>query len=999
MLKGQSSLGHSPLCLGQLGIQLGLIHRLIHQHLLELVGAAGLVALHLDKSGLHRSVQGHTLTGSGVAGDHLGLGPVLAVQRGHDLDVTAHAVGTPVELHLGDGAHLAQVNGQGAVPVVALPVGVNLRRIVIVAGKGLAVHCLHGDAGALHAVVLAIGVAALVGIAADIGVLGHVHHTVIGAGHLLGGEGLVVHLQVGHLAMEVLADLLQRQQHRGVHGGHRIGPHAVLVLLLGKEGHQLSVDIQTGSLEGAHDGDVHGSAVGGHLIIEVTGKVVYVGTQAAVRSARHLDAPVIAGEERGLGGVGLTVLGGELQVKGDGVGVGQGLQRGLQEGGAVEGEPAVCHRAAGEGGIIAVAAGVVNLAAVGRDVVEVVVQHQGADTVHVHSDLGAGAFGQTGGTQLVLGEGVVLLGAAPGLFAEDGHGAQHTLVDIQFRHTLLALVTPHHALGAQQVGLTHQGVVAAEHGGIPVVEQVFGVGHVSVGTTGVGIQEGVPAVDDLVALCHTLRGVLIAGAPDVQLVVLRQLLGGLAQSGLSGDKAAGAGAPHTDLGVRTQVILNGLTQRVGKLGKGVVGGLVVHPVLIGADVHHISVHHRVSSLRVFVPQRGGELEGTVLVLTSQVQQFQIPLGAGTAVEHGPAFQPVDVVRVLLGVLVVEQGVAGHIQLGEHIHSHVLTHLGQFSPLLLGVGGITLIIFIVVVVVGIDEVLRDACVLGLRGQAGELLALQAVEAGVCVHCGVVDVAVVVVVDVEVELVHLVPQHDLGIVLELLVTIGSPGHVQHQATHLIGGVVAHDALGDGHVVLRLPQDLLGGDGSVQAAGVGGGIDMQALVIGDHYIALIPHIVAVFIAGQGFDVNVVGAGGSGAGLHRQGDAGNLFHIRHQVVGHLGQAHIGLVVEDDLGVRSEGKAALIAVPLLDGGNDLGLGVGVRHSGEPLVGIVVLVVGHRDGDIFLGIAGLVALVGEAQQQGDVPLADVPLADGAVVGHHVLQLTAPHHQVTAGDGR
>ena len=264
-------------------------------------------------------------------------------------------------------------------------------------------------------------------------------------------------------------------------------------------------------------------------------------------------------------------------------------------------------------------------------------------------------------------------------------------------------------------------------------------------------------------------------------------------------------------------------------------------------------------------------------------------------------------------------------------------------------------------------------------------------------GVADVAVVVVIDMEVELVHLVPQHDLGVVLQLLVAVRSPGHVQHDATHFVGGVVAHDALGDGHVVLCLPQNLLGGNGAVQAAGVGGGIDMQALVIGDHHIALLPHVIGVGV-GEGLNVNVVSAGGGGTCLHRQGDAGDLLHIGHQVLGHLVQAHIGPVVEDHLGVGGEGKAALIAVPLLDGGDDLGLGVGVGHRGEPLRGIAGGVVGHGDGDILLGIAGLVSLIGEAQQQGHVPGPDVPLADGAVVGHHVLQLTAPHHQVSPGSG-
>ena len=714
--------------------------------------------------------------------------------------------------------------------------------------------------------------------------------------------------------------------------------------------------------------------------------------------SRHLDAAIIAGEQGGFGRVGLTILDRELQIKGDGVGIGQSLQRGLQEGGAVEGEPAVLHSAAGEGGIIAVAAGVIHLVSVLGDILEVVVQHQGAGAVHLHGDLGAGALGQTGSTQLVLREGILLVGAAPGLFAEDGHGAQHPLVDVLLGHALLALVAPDHALGAHQVGLTHQGVGATKHGGVPVVEQVLGVGHVSVGAAGVGVQEGVPAVDDLIPFGHTLGGLVIGGAPDVQLVVLRQLLGGLAQGGLSGGKAAGAGAPHADFGVLTQVVLDGLAHGVGKLGKGIVGGLVVHPVLIGADVHHVRVHHRVLPTGVLVPQGGGKAQGPLAVGAGQVQQLQLLAQAGGAGgQHGAPGQPLNVVRVLSGVLVVQQGVTGHVQLGEHIHAHVLAHLGQRPPLVLGVGGVALIVLVVVVVVGVDEIGRNACMLGLRGKAGELLALQAVEAGVGLKGGGADVGVVVVVDMQVELVDLVPQHDLGVVLEQLIAVGGTGHVQHDAPHLIGGIVPHDALGNGHMVLGLPQNLLGGNGAIQATSIGGGIDVQPLLIGHHQVALLPQVIGGGV-GEGLQIDVVGPGGGGARLHRQGEAGDLLHIGHQVLGHLVQAHIGLVVEDDLGVGGEGKAALIAVPLLDGGNDLWLGVGVGHRGEPLSGIVGGVVGHGDGDILLGIAGLVSPVGKAQQQRHVPSANVPRADGAVIGHHVLQFAAPHHQVRPGDG-
>ena len=424
----------------------------------------------------------------------------------------------------------------------------------------------------------------------------------------------------------------------------------------------------------------------------------------------------------------------------------------------------------------------------------------------------------------------------------------------------------------------------------------------------------------------------------------------------------------------------------------------MHPVLIGADVHHVRIHHRVLPTGVLVPQGGGKAQGPLAVGSSQVQQLQLLAQAGGAGgQHGAPGQPLNVVRVLSGVLVVQQGVTGHVQLGEHIHAHVLAHLGQRPPLVLGVGGVALIVLVVVVVVGVDEIGGNARMLGLRGEAGELLALQAVEAGVGLKGGGADVGVVVVIDMQVELVHLVPQHDLGVVLEQLIAVGGTGHVQHDAPHLIGGIVPHDALGNGHMVLGLPQNLLGGNGAIQATSIGGGIDVQPLLIGHHQVALLPQVIGGGV-GEGLQIDVVGPGGGGARLHRQGEAGDLLHIGHQVLGHLVQAHIGLVVEDDLGVGGEGKAALIAVPLLDGGNDLWLGVGVGHRGEPLSGIVGGVVGHGDGDILLGIAGLVSPVGKAQQQRHVPSANVPRADGAVIGHHVLQFAAPHHQVRPGDG-
>ena len=59
-------------------------------------------------------------------------------------------------------------------------------------------------------------------------------------------------------------------------------------------------------------------------------------------------------------------------------------------------------------------------------------------------------------------------------------------------------------------------------------------------------------------------------------------------------------------------------------------------------------------------------------------------------------------------------------------------------------------------------------------------------------GCPDIRVVIVTDMEMELIHLIPEQYFCIIFDLLYPVRRTGHVQHHAAHLIRRVISRDAL---------------------------------------------------------------------------------------------------------------------------------------------------------------------------------------------------------------
>ena len=78
-----------------------------------------------------------------------------------------------------------------------------------------------------------------------------------------------------------------------------------------------------------------------------------------------------------------------------------------------------------------------------------------------------------------------------------------------------------------------------------------------------------------------------------------------------------------------------------------------------------------------------------------------------------------------------------------------------------------------------------------------------------------ITVVIIIDMQMILVHLIPEKYLCIILELLDTIRRTRHIQHHASDLIRRIVSCDSLGNRAVSVCLVQDLLHRDRAVKAS----------------------------------------------------------------------------------------------------------------------------------------------------------------------------------------
>ena len=109
---------------------------------------------------------------------------------------------------------------------------------------------------------------------------------------------------------------------------------------------------------------------------------------------------------------------------------------------------------------------------------------------------------------------------------------------------------------------------------------------------------------------------------------------------------------------------------------------------------------------IFIPQSLREPEGSPCILSSQIQKFFSAIVGKTASRIFHAiFQFRNIVRIFLCVLVIEQGVSRKVNLSEHVDSLAFTYILQRSPLFFRIRRVSLIVFVIFIIICINEVRR------------------------------------------------------------------------------------------------------------------------------------------------------------------------------------------------------------------------------------------------------------------------------------------------------
>ena len=326
------------------------------------------------------------------------------------------------------------------------------------------------------------------------------------------------------------------------------------------------------------------------------------------------------------------------------------------------------------------------------------------------------------------------------------------------------------------------------------------------------------------------------------------------------------------------------------------------------------------------------------------QGFFVFLGQVQVVHHSAVGSVVPTVDGGEGVC-DSLGVGGHVDLGDDGHADLGAVLHKGLVLLLGV----------------------VVVLGGQGSGGVCFLLEVAlqtERGIG-PLGVFIAVVVlqedeVVVEVDMEVVHLVPGHVLGDLPKLIHAHGLAAHVQNKAAHLVCGVVADGALGDGHIAAELEGLEKGAGGPVRAGGVGGedgdmvgDLNAVGLIIeagGFTQIgsgAIRKDVIDDDVAGLNIVVDLVVGGISMNMVLLSGhiQVKEIVEVVSQFIGHVVEAAGCAVAVNDAAVGGESKLLTVlcggGIPLHELGNDGGLGVA-------LVCGMLAGDGHPDG----GIAG-----------------------------------------------
>ena len=193
------------------------------------------------------------------------------------------------------------------------------------------------------------------------------------------------------------------------------------------------------------------------------------------------------------------------------------------------------------------------------------------------------------------------------------------------------------------------------------------------------------------------------------------------------------------------------------------------------------------------------------------------------------------VRVLLRVADVCIRMRRRVNLRDQFDPACIRHIFQFAVVVFCVDRIS--VHIVEIVESLSGIYTVIC------QTGKGITFQPVHAVPYASAGKAFRTVLeIVIQMKLELIHLIPCKDFCIILQILKTMGNPSHVKHDSTDLIVRIVPDHSTRNIVISLILPEDLLNGDRSIKTSGICTAVDADPPVIHCHEISFVPDIISV-------------------------------------------------------------------------------------------------------------------------------------------------------------
>ena len=189
----------------------------------------------------------------------------------------------------------------------------------------------------------------------------------------------------------------------------------------------------------------------------------------------------------------------------------------------------------------------------------------------------------------------------------------------------------------------------------------------------------------------------------------------------------------------------------------------------------------------------------------------------------------------------------------------------------------------------------ACVGAVFRETRESIALQTVHAvplrAAGKSCRTVGK---IIIQMELELIHLVPGQNLRIVLKILKPVRDPSHIKHHAADLIIRIITDHAAWDIVIAFILPQDLLRGDRPVKRPCISAAVNAHTVLVHGHEVSFLTSVIDILCLRLDINIRsrrIAGFSGYNCRLYARKLCQILLHIFRDRL----QIHARRVIDDD--------------------------------------------------------------------------------------------------------